>query len=408
MKFKYPKNIGNEEKKIVNKIIDTGILSNYIADPNRPFTGGKYVERFERKIESYFKVKHAIAVNSWTSGLVTMIGAIGIKHGDEVILSPWTMSACFSCIIAWGGIPIFADIDPNTYCIDPNEVEKKISKRTKAILGIDIFGQSADIKELKRIARKYKLKIISDSAQAIGSKYYGSYTGTLANLGGFSFNFHKHIHTGEGGMIVTNDNILARKCRYIRNHAEITNNFKNKNDLINMIGFNFRMNEIEAGIGLSQLKKLKKIVRKKQSLAKILRDNLKNIPGLSMPHVRYGCTHSYYVFAMQLSGQAKKFRNKIVKFLRNSKIPVKDRYINLLDLPIIKSNAIYKLEQFKKNSKRIKNNYKAQNFKVVNDLNKSEYLSLNLCLYDYSFEDIQKISNIFKKAWKKFNLLQQI
>ena len=115
MRFKKPKNLGFREKEIVTKIINSGVLSNFVADPKKALTGGKYVEKFERKIEKYFKVKHAITVNSWTSGLVTMIGAAGIKQGDEVILSPWTMSACFSCIIAWGGVPIFADIDPKLF-----------------------------------------------------------------------------------------------------------------------------------------------------------------------------------------------------------------------------------------------------------------------------------------------------
>ena len=121
-----------------------------------------------------------------------MIGAAGIKQGDGVILSPWTMSACFSCIIAWGGVPIFADIDPKTFCIDPVEVRKRITKKTKAILAIDIFGQSSDIKELNKIAKKNNLLLISDSAQSIGSKYFNKYTGTVSDMGGFSFNF-KHI-----------------------------------------------------------------------------------------------------------------------------------------------------------------------------------------------------------------------
>ena len=210
MRFKKPNNISFKEKKIVNKIIESGVLSNFVADPKKALTGGKYVEKFERKIEKYFKVKHAITINSWTSGLVTMIGAAGIKQGDEVILSPWTMSACFSCIIAWGGVPIFADIDPKTFCIDPIEVRKKITKKTKAILAIDIFGQSSDIKELNKIAKKNNLLLLSDTAQSIGSKYFNKYTGTVSDMGGFSFNFHKHIHTGEGGVIVTNNTLLKK------------------------------------------------------------------------------------------------------------------------------------------------------------------------------------------------------
>ncbi len=404
MRFKKPKNLGFREKEIVKKIINTGVLSNFVADPKKALTGGKYVEKFERKIEKYFKVKHAITVNSWTSGLVTMIGAAGIKQGDEVILSPWTMSACFSCIIAWGGVPIFADIDPKTFCIDPVEVRKRITKKTKAILAIDIFGQSSDIKELNKIAKKNNLLLISDSAQSIGSKYFNKYTGTVSDMGGFSFNFHKHIHTGEGGVIVTNNKLFAKKSRFIRNHAEITNNFKKKDDLLNMIGFNFRMNEIEAGIGIVQLDKLKKIIEKKQKLANLLRKKLVGLKGLSMPYVRPGCTHSYYVFAMKLSGKAKRKRSKIVQLLKKYNIPIKEKYVNLLNLPIIKSKIIFKLPQFKNNILQIKRFYKKDNFKIINSLNESEYLSLNLCVYDYSFKDITKISNKIIKTWKFLSL----
>ena len=314
------------------------------------------------------------------------------------------MSACFSCIIAWGGVPIFADIDPKTFCIDPIEVRKKITKKTKAILAIDIFGQSSDIKELNKIAKKNNLLLLSDTAQSIGSKYFNKYTGTVSDMGGFSFNFHKHIHTGEGGVIVTNNTLLAKKSRFIRNHAEITNNLKKKNDLLNMIGFNFRMNEIEAGIGIIQLDKLNKIVEKKQKLANLLRKKLSGLKGLSMPYVRPGCTHSYYVFAMKLSGKAKRKRSKIVQLLKKYKIPIKDKYVNLLNLPIIKSKVIFKLPQFKKNILQIKKFYKKDNFKIINSLNESEYLSLNLCVYDYSFKDINQISNKIIKTWKFLSL----
>tara|TARA_Y100000590_G_scaffold112183_1_gene127919 strand:- start:22920 stop:24134 length:1215 start_codon:yes stop_codon:yes gene_type:complete len=404
MKFKKPSNIGIEEQKIVQKVLKEGVLSNFFADPKRALIGGKYVEKFEKKIEKFFDVKHAISVNSWTSGLVAILGAAGIRSGDQVILSPWTMSACFSCIIAWGGIPIFADIEEDTFCINPQEVEKKINKKTKAILAIDIFGQSADIQTLKKIAKKNNLILISDSAQAIGSKYKNRYTGTISDIGGFSFNFHKHIHTGEGGMIVTNNSKFARNCKFIRNHAEITNNVKNKKELINMIGYNLRMTELEAAIGIEQLKKLKKIVKKKQKIANHLKNKLKNLNGLILPYVRINCTHSYYVFAMKLSNKIKIPRIKIISNLKKLGVPVKDQYVNLLNLPIIKSKAIFNLNQFDKKNKFIEDNYNQKNYKVIKKLNEKSYISLNLCFYDYEIKDIDKIALAFKKTWQKYKL----
>ena len=310
MKFKKANSINSKEKKIVQKVLDTGSLSKFIADPNNALRGGEYVEKFEDDLRKYFKVKHAITVNSWTSGLVAIIGSIGLKQGDEVILSPWTMSACVSSILAWGAIPIFCDIDKETFCINSQLIKSKISRKTKAIMAIDIFGQSSDIKNIKKVIKDKKIVLISDSAQAIGSKYYGKFSGTVSDIGGFSFNYHKHIHTGEGGVIITNNDKLALKCKLIRNHAEITNKFKKKKDIINMIGFNFRMPEIEAAIGIEQLKKLNGIVKKKQSLAYHLKKKLLKLSGLKIPKVNENSTHSYYSFPIiydnKITGISKK------------------------------------------------------------------------------------------------------
>ena len=160
-KIKPHNTIGKEEKNIVNKIVKTGKLSEFFGVWGKGFYGGKYVQKFERECEKYFKVKYAITVNSWTSGLICAVGALDISPGDEIILPTWTMSACATSILAWNAIPVFADIDYENYNINPKDVEKKITKKTKAIMAVDIFGHSAPIKELKKIAKKYKLKIIS-------------------------------------------------------------------------------------------------------------------------------------------------------------------------------------------------------------------------------------------------------
>src|ERR1019366_7464355 len=154
----------------------------------------------------------------------------------------------------WNAIPVFADIDPQTFCLDPKSVEANITPYTKAILAVDIFGHSADMDALMAIAAKHGLKVISDTAQAPGAMYKGKYAGTLAHVGGYSLNYHKHVHTGEGGILVTDDSDIFERLQLIRNHAEAVVGDKGVSNLANMVGHNFRLGEIESAIGIAQLK----------------------------------------------------------------------------------------------------------------------------------------------------------
>src|SRR5205823_971526 len=193
-------------------------------------------------------------------------------------------------------IPIFADIEPDTFCLDPVSVESRISQRTKAIMAVDIFGQSADMDALRAIANRHRLRIISDAAQAPGVSYKGRTTGTLGDVVGFSLNYHKHVHTGEGGILVTDDDEIAERAQLIRNHAEAVVADKGVVELGNMIGFNFRLGEIESAIGIEQLKKLHRLVAARQRSAERLARGLSGLRGLRAPVIRAGCTHAYYMF----------------------------------------------------------------------------------------------------------------
>ena len=188
------------------------------------------------------------------------MGAIGIEPGDEVIVSPWTMSASATAILIYGGIPVFADICPKTFNLDIESVAQQIRPATKAIMVPNIFGQAAPLNELKQLAKLHQLKIIEDSAQAPGALYQEQYVGTIGDVGVFSLNYHKHIHTGEGGVVVTQDDEIADRLQLIRNHAEAVVKDKPTQDFNNLVGFNFRMGEIEAALGEVQLKKLDTIL----------------------------------------------------------------------------------------------------------------------------------------------------
>src|SRR5690349_347103 len=218
--FKRYNPIGAEEVEAARKVVESGVLSQFLGCWDPDFYGGPKVQEFERQCEAYFGVKHAVTVNSATSGLIAAVGAIGIEPGDEVIVSPWTMCASAAAILHWNAIPIFADIEPETFCLDPQAVEANITPYTKAIMAVDIFGHSADMDALMAIARTRGLKVISDAAQAPGARFKGKYAGTCADVGCYSLNYHKHIHTGEGGILVTENDDLAERLRLIRNHAE--------------------------------------------------------------------------------------------------------------------------------------------------------------------------------------------
>ncbi len=298
--------IGEEEKEAALRVLDSGVLSNYLGLWHENFYGGTEVQAFETEWAEHFNVKHAISVNSATSALFAAVGAVGIEPGDEVIVSSFTMTASAVGPLLYGAIPVFSDIEPDFYCLDPKSVEACITERTKAIIVVDIFGQPYDAEAINGIAKKHNLAVIEDCAQAPGAKYGDQFAGTLGDIGIYSLNYHKHIHTGEGGMLVTNDDDLAERLKLIRNHAEAVINGKHTNPeeltpelLTNMVGFNYRMTEIEAAIGREQLKKLDGLLATRLENVAYLNTELAKIPCITPTKVRDKATHAYYVHPLQ-------------------------------------------------------------------------------------------------------------
>ena len=402
--------IANEEKSAAIKVIESGVLSKFLGTWSPDFFGGPKVQEFERLCESSFGVRHAVVVNSWTSGLIAAIGAIGVEPGDEVIVTPWTMCASATAILHWSAIPVFADIDPNTYCLDPKSIELNITPQTKAIMVVDIFGHSADMKSILNIAKKHNLKVISDTAQAPGAMYYGEYAGTLADIGGYSLNYHKHIHTGEGGILVTNSDLYADKLRLIRNHAEAVVETKGDKDLTNMVGYNFRLGEIECAIGIEQIKKLPSLIRKRQKVAERLTEGLTGLKGLQLPFVESQCTHVYYSYPMVIDIKLLNIsKQKIAQALSAEGIEgVSTGYTNIHLLPMFQEKIAFGSKGFPWNSEFCKRDvdYSKGICPVAESLHDDSHISIGVCQYELENSDVDLIVNAFKKVWLNLDLLR--
>ena len=291
--------MGNEEKAAALRVLNSDVLSGFIAAAGNFFNGGQEVRAFENLWASSYGFKHAISINSWTTGLQVAVGGVGIEPGDEVICPPYTMSASATACLFYGGIPIFADLDPNRFTLDPAAVESCITPRPRAIMVVHLFGYSADMDAIMAIAKKHNLKVIEDAAQAPGVLYRGRPVGAIGDIGGFSLNFHKHIHTGEGGLLVTNDDQLALRSQLIRNHGENATEAYEVEDIANTIGSNYRFTELQAAIAIEQFKKLKGFLEHRAQLGKYLDSRLKELPGLTIQQLESGSTHAYYMYPIR-------------------------------------------------------------------------------------------------------------
>lgn len=401
--------LGPEEVEAAKAVIESGVLSQFIGAWHEDFLGGPKVREFERAAAEYFGVKHAVTVNSWTSGLVAAIGAIGIEPGDEVIVTPWTMSATATAILHWNAIPVFADIDPDTYNLSPASIERCISPYTRAIVVADIFGQSADMDEIMALAARYGLKVVSDTAQAPGALYKGRYAGTCAHVGGYSLNYHKHIHTGEGGILVTDDDGIAERLQLIRNHAEVVVGDKGVTNIANMVGYNFRLGEIECAIGMEQLRKLSGLVASRQRLAEELTAGLQGLPGLRTPVVGADRTHVYYVYPMQLdTALLGVSRERICDALNAEGVGVSRRYQNIHLLPLYQRRIAFGSRGFPWSSDICQRqvSYDKGICPVAERLNDESYMGFGMCVHDLDLDNVAVIVGAFRKVWARLDRLR--
>ena len=318
--------IGDEEKAAVMAVLESGALSQFLGEPGPEFLGGPRVREMERAFADHFGSRYAVATNSATTALHAAVAACRLGPGDEVIVTPMTMTASATAILMQHAIPVFADVHPETFCLDPEAVRRAITPRTKAIMMVDLFGQPAHWDEIHGIAREHGLRVIEDAAQAAQAQHRGRFAGTLGDLGVLSLNYHKIIHCGEGGVILTSDPDLARRAQLVRNHGEVIMCEEPLDDLTNTFGSNYRMTEIEASIATAQLGKLPGLFAHRARLAAHLARRLQGLPGIVTPRLQPEVTSAFYAFAITLTDELGLDRRMFVEALAAEGIPVSEGY----------------------------------------------------------------------------------
>ena len=307
--------ISNDDKLIVNKALGQSML-----------TLGPQLEKFERSFCKYTKSKYAIAVSNGTAALHLSLKALGIKEHDEVIIPDLTFVADASAILASNAKPVIVDINKNNFFLSISNLKKNITKRTKAIIPVHIYGQVCNIAEVLDVARNNNLKIIEDCAHAVGTFYNSKHVGTLGDTGCFSFYPTKNITTAEGGMVTTNSKKIAEKIRQLRSHG-MSRSLKSRYSSgypwifdITEPGYNYRLDEIRAALGISQLKRIKKINQLRKNAAFYYNSKLQNIPGIILPDMVNDKTHSYHLYTIRVIKSFKLSRNQLFKKLKQAGI----------------------------------------------------------------------------------------
>ncbi len=300
---------------------------------------GPKIAIFEKKIADYVGRKYAVSVNSGTSALFLCMKALGIDKDDEVITTPFTFIASTNCILMVDAKPIFVDIDPENLNIDPKKIEAKITKKTKAILPVDVFGNPAAMDEVAEIAKKHNLPVIEDSCEAIGSELNGKKAGTFGVVGTFAFYPNKQITTGEGGMIVTDDEKIAEMCVSLRNQGRGAGGGWLAHA---RMGYNFRLCDINCALGISQLDRIDEFIQKRLKVAGWYQEILADESRIIVPKAPKGCKVSWFVFVIRLKEPYNAKRNAILKEMQAQGIQVSNYFPSVTLQPFMVEKFGYK------------------------------------------------------------------
>ena len=325
--------IDNKELQYISEAIKSGWIS----------SKGKFVDKFEEKFAQYCGAKYAVTASSGTAALHLTLLSLGVKPGDEIIIPTFTMIATAFAVVYCGAKPILVDAESETFNIDPKKIEAKITKKTKAIIVVHLYGQPCEMDPILKIAKKHRLAVIEDAAEAHGAEYKGKKVGNLGEAGCFSFYGNKIITTGEGGMIVTNNKKLAERAKILKNMAfgQGVHKFEHL-----AIGYNYRFTNIQAAIGLAQLERIKKIIALKRKIANQYQKNLSRIKEIVLPVKKNWGESVYWMYAIMLTKEFGISRNKLIDLLAGKGIETRPFFVPIHLQPVFKKQGLFRNEKY--------------------------------------------------------------
>ncbi len=325
--------LGKHEKDLLKECIHTGWIS----------SEGPFVKEFESKFAKLVGRKYGVAVCNGSAALDIAVASLDLKKGDEVILPTFTIISCAASIIRTGAVPVCVDSDPATWNMDVDQIEKKITPRTRAIMVVHIYGMPVDMDSVLELAQKYELKIIEDAAEAIGQKYKERFCGSFGEISTFSFYPNKHVTTGEGGMVLTDDKKIAERCRSARNLC-----FQPEKRFVHQeLGWNYRMTNLQAAIGLAQLDRLDEFLNKKRRMGKLYTELLSDIKGIELPvELTDYAENIYWVYGIVLKKQFPGDAAKIMNVLRKKGIGTRPFFWPMHEQPVLQKMGLFEGESY--------------------------------------------------------------
>ncbi len=314
-----------KEKEYVNDALNTNWIS----------SSGDYINKFEASFSRFCGTEYGVCCTNGLAALHLACAAIGLKKGDEVIVPTFTMAASVNAIIFTGAKPVLVDCDKDTYCIDVNKIEEKITQNTKAIMPVHIYGHMCEMNKIMELAKRYNLYVIEDAAEAHGAEYYEKKAGSIGDIGCFSFYANKILTTGEGGMCVTNNKKFADEMRKLRNHAFEVPRFVHKK-----VGFNYRLTNLQAAIGVAQTENVEMLVESRRNIGLKYNNLLKGTEGLILPKEKENIKNVYWMYGVVLEDNIKLTKKEVMEQLKERGIDTRSFFITMHEQPMYLNKTI--------------------------------------------------------------------